>query len=354
MRVLVTGATGFVGSHTVSALHAAGHQVTLFARSVERARAMLEARGLAVADFSLVRGDILDLGAVRAALTGCDAVVHAAAVVGIDGAKAARARETNERGARHVLGAAAERGLDPIVHVSSISALFHPGGPVLLTPQSPVAPATSPYAASKAACERYARELQAGGAPVVCVYPGGILGPEDPSGSEAMRGAILWRRLTMVRLDSGYLLVDVRDIADVIAATLVPGRGPRRYLAGHHYVPWTELCDLVAAVTGRRVHRLPMTAPVLCRLGRGGDLVRKVIPFNFPLSREAMEAASMMVPMDDQETVDDLGIAFRPARETLRDAYQWLYDSGRLPARLVPALARTPGNYAQSGVRRAS
>ena len=139
----------------------------------------------------------------------------------------------------------------PIVYVSSISALFHPGGPVLLTADTPVAPATRPYAASKAACERYARELQAAGAPVVCVYPGGVLGPDDPSGSEAMRGAIIWRRLTMIRLDSGYLLVDVRDIAAVIAAALEPGRGPRRYLAGHHYVPWTELCDLVAEVTGR-------------------------------------------------------------------------------------------------------
>jgi nucleoside-diphosphate-sugar epimerase len=264
-------------------------------------------------------------------------VVHAAAVVGIDGAKADQARATNERGARNVLGAAVALGLDPIVYVSSISALFHPGGPLLLTAQSPVAPATSPYAASKAACERYARELQAGGAPVVCVYPGGVLGPDDPSGSEAMRGAIIWRRLTMIRLDSGYLLVDVRDIADVIAATLAPGRGPRRYLAGHHYVPWHELCDLVAEVTGCPVHRLPMTGPILRGLGRAGDVVRTVIPFSFPLSREAMETASAMVPMDDQATIDELGIEFRPPRETLRDAYRWLYENGRIPARLVPA-----------------
>jgi dihydroflavonol-4-reductase len=338
VRVLVTGGTGFVGSHTVSALHAAGHEVTLLARSPERARRTLEALGLAPADVAIAPGDIVDAEAVRTAMTGCEAVVHAAAVVGIDGAKAAQARTTNERGTRNVLGAAVALGLDPIVYVSSISALFHPGGPVLLTADTPVAPATSPYAASKAASERYARELQAGGAPVVCVYPGGILGPGDPSGSEAMRGAIIWRRITMVSLDSGYLLVDVRDIAAVIAATLKPGNGPRRYLAGHHYVPWTELCDLVAEVTGRPVRRPPIPGPALRLLGRGGDVVRKVIPFSFPLSREAMETASQMVPMDDQPTVDDLGVVFRPPRETLHDAYRWLYESGRIPARLVPAL----------------
>jgi nucleoside-diphosphate-sugar epimerase len=167
-----------------------------------------------------------------------------------------------------------------------------------------------------------------------------------------MRGAIIWRRLTMIRLDSGYLLVDVRDIADVITAALTAGKGPRRYLAGHHYVPWSELCDLVAEVTGREVHRLPMTGPILRGLGRGGDVVRKVIPFTLPLSREAMEAASLMVPMDDQATIDELGIEFRSPRETLRDAYRWLYESGRIPARLVPALA-IAGNYARSGVGRA-
>ncbi len=339
MRVLVTGATGFVGSHTVSALHADGHELTLLARSPERARRMLTARGLDPGSCSIVPGDMLDAGAVRAAMEGCDAVVHAAAVVGIDGAKAVQARATNERGARHVLGAAVLAGLDPIVYVSSVSALFHPGGPVVLTADTPVAAATSPYAASKAACERYARELQDGGAPVVCVYPGAILGPDDPGRSEAMRGAVIWRRFTMVRLDSGFLLVDVRDIAAVIAATLTAGLGPRRYLAGHHYVRWTELCDLVADVTGRPVRRLPIPGPVLRGLGRAGDVVGKVIPFGFPLSREAMEAASLMPPMDDQATIDDLGVGFRPARETLRDAYRWLYESGRIPARLVPALA---------------
>jgi hypothetical protein len=82
-----------------------------------------------------------------------------------------------------------------------------------------------------------------------------------------------------------------------------------------------------------------MTGPLLRSLGSAGDLVHHVIPFSFPLSREAMETASLMVPMDDQATIDDLGVAFRSPRETLRDAYQWLYDSGRLPARLVPALA---------------
>jgi dihydroflavonol-4-reductase len=160
-----------------------------------------------------------------------------------------------------------------------------------------------------------------------------------------MRAAIIWRRLTMVSLDTGFLLVDVRDIAKVIAAAITSARqpsGPRRFLAGHHYVAWPELCRLVAGVTGRRVLHPRVPAPVLRALGRGGDGVHHLIPFNFPLSREAMETATRMVPMQDQETVDELGVAFRPPEETLHDAYRWLYDTGRIPAWLAPALAH-PG-----------
>jgi dihydroflavonol-4-reductase len=346
MRVLVTGGTGFVGSHAVKALHAAGHDLRLMARNPARAEKQFADDGLAITDtdaaasIEIVQGDITDEASVRAAMIGCDAVVHAAAVVGIDGAKAVAASTTNERGARIVLGTAADLGLDPIVYISSVSALFRPGGPVLLTADTPVAPATSPYAESKAACERYARQMQADGHPVVCIYPGGILGPDDPGLSEAMRAALIWRRLTMADLNSGFPLVDVRDVAAVIAAAMQPGKGARRYLAGHYYIRWRDLGAMVAKVTGRPVRLPPMPGAVLRTLGRAGDVVRRVVPFSFPLSHEAMETATQMVPTDDQPTVDELGITFRPPEETLRDAYRWLYESGHLAAHWVPALAK--------------
>jgi dihydroflavonol-4-reductase len=339
VRVLVTGATGFVGSHTVAALHRDGHQLRLLARTPKRAVAQLIRMGIDPGSVEVVAGDIVDAAPVRTALEGCEAVVHAAAVVGIDGAKAAGARATNERGTRNVLGSAAALGLDPIIYVSSISALFDPKGPLLLTPESPVAPATSPYAESKAAGERYARELQAAGHPVVCVYPGGVLGPDDPGLSEAMRAALIWRRLTMADINSGFLLIDVRDVAAIIAAALQPGRGPRRYLAGHHYLRWKVMGKLVAEVTGRRVLLPPMPGPLLRSLGRIGDAAQHVHPFSFPLSYEAMETATRMVPMDDRATVEELGIIFHDPKDTLRDSYRWLYESGRLAAWWVPALA---------------
>jgi dihydroflavonol-4-reductase len=339
VRVLVTGATGFVGSHTVVALHRDGHDLRLLARTPARAVEQLTKAGIDPATVEVVRGDITDAESVQDSLNGCDAVVHAAAVVGIDGSKAAAARSTNELGTRNVLGGAVALGLDPVIYVSSISALFDPKGALLLTPESPVAPATNAYAESKAASERYARELQGAGHPVVCVYPGGVLGPDDPGLSEAMRGALIWRQLTMADIDSGYLLIDVRDVAAIIAAALRPGHGARRYLAGHHYLRWRELGRLVAEVTGRPVLLPPIPGMLLRALGRVGDVVHHVIPFSFPLSYEAMDTATRMVPMDDRATVEDLGMTFHEPIDTLRDTYRWLYESGRISAWWVPALA---------------
>src|SRR5262245_66469747 len=81
MRVLVTGGTGFVGSHAVDAFVAAGHEVQLLARTPAKAEAMFEKRGTRLA--AIHEGDMTDGAAVEAALVGCDAVLHAAAVVGV-------------------------------------------------------------------------------------------------------------------------------------------------------------------------------------------------------------------------------------------------------------------------------
>ena len=125
MKVLVTGGTGFIGSHSVAALLAQGHQVRLLVRSRDRVDRSLSPLG--VADVESVLGDVTVPGSVEQAMAGCDAVLHAAAVYSLDARAAAGMREVNVRGAEIVLGTAVRAGLDPIVHVSSYVALLPPG-----------------------------------------------------------------------------------------------------------------------------------------------------------------------------------------------------------------------------------
>ena len=130
MKVLVTGGTGFTGSHTVRALVAAGHDVRLLVRDPRKVRSVFEPHGFVPAD--VVVGDMTDADAVKSALIDCDAVVHTAALVDLRRAAARLVEESNTRGVELIIGGAARRGLSSIVHVSSLGVFFVPGGLVRL------------------------------------------------------------------------------------------------------------------------------------------------------------------------------------------------------------------------------
>ena len=334
MRVLVTGGTGFVGSHSAFALQAAGHTLRLLARSAEKVERVF-GRGAAPAD--LVTGDVTDPSAVAKALDGVDAVVHCAAVVAIETRRAREVEDTNLRAVELVVGGAAERGIGAIVYVSSLGALFAPGAP--LSERSPIAAAQSAYARSKADGERYVRGLQDAGAPVRTVYPPGVIGPDDPGLSEGNHTVRAFLRQLMADTDSGFEVVDVRDLAALIAALAAPSTAPGRYVVSGCYRPWREMIALMDELTGTRVRRVRIDGRLLRWLGRVGDLVKHVYPFDFPLSAEAMDFATQWPGVVRSDAIDALGIRFRDLRETYTDTIRWLYRAGHLTQREAGRLA---------------
>ncbi|TDJ16414.1 MAG: NAD-dependent epimerase/dehydratase family protein, partial [Deltaproteobacteria bacterium] len=119
MKVMLTGGTGFVGSHLLESLLAAGHDVRLLARSEAKVKRVLREQGIEIQD--VVYGDMTDADTVREALTGCDCVIHAAAAVEISSQRSVL--DSNIAGNHNVLGSAVSLGLDPIVYVSSIATM---------------------------------------------------------------------------------------------------------------------------------------------------------------------------------------------------------------------------------------
>jgi nucleoside-diphosphate-sugar epimerase len=341
MRILVTGGTGFVGCHTVAALLAAGHEVRLLVRAPARVAPALEPVGIDPGGMEAVVGDITDAAAVREAADGCDAVVHIAAVWSLDPRRAREIERVNAPGAETVLRAAAEAGLDPIVHVSSYSALLprRPGAPPL-DGDAPVGSPPTPYAASKAAAEAVARALQAEGAPVAITYPGMIWGPQDPHVGETSRVALDVLRGRLPALPPGVLpMSDVRDVADVHAALAVPGRGPRRYFVSSANMRVADAMRAVVRLAGRRLPVVTVPAPVARASGLAGDVLGRLGIGLLP-SREAVWIASQDGAADASATARDLGIAFRPADESIADTVRWLHEAGHLSARAAGALAQ--------------
>ncbi|WP_433173513.1 nitroreductase family deazaflavin-dependent oxidoreductase [Actinoallomurus sp. CA-150999] len=332
MRVLVTGGSGFVGSYAIRALLAAGHQVRAMVRDPGRAAKVLGAIGVEAEAVEMYPGDMLDEEAVAHALDGCDAVVHAAAALGVTDART-DVMEVNVAGTRTVVGGAVARDLDPVIHVSTIAVFVPPAGPVIRS-DDPLARPRTDYGRSKVAAERYVRGLQDDGAPVTIFYPGGVIGPRQPRLDAMMEGLAGALDLVWPVPRGGVSLIDVRDLAEALTRAVAPGHGPRRYTLGGHYLTWSELADRCDALTGVRCRRIAVPSGLMLALGSLLDAAKRVRPFDYPLTRDAAEFMVTLVPSDDAPAVDALGLTLRPVEESLADALRWLTAAGHLsPAR---------------------
>ncbi|MEV5709010.1 nitroreductase family deazaflavin-dependent oxidoreductase [Actinoallomurus sp. NPDC052274] len=347
MRVLVTGGSGFVGSYTVAALLRAGHHVRVLVRDPRRAAAVLGGVGVDAEAVEMYPGDMLDAKAVAQALDGRDAVVHAAAALGVTDPRTS-VLEVNVAGTRNVVGGAVARGLDPVIHVSTIAAFVPPAGPVI-RPDDPLAHPRTDYGLSKVAAERYVRRLQADGAPVTVFYPGGVIGPRQPHLDAMMAGLAGALNLIWPTPGGGVSLLDVRDLGEAVARATVPGLGPRRYMLGGHYLTWPELADRCDALTGVRCRRIPIPGAMMIALGALLDTVKRIRAFDYPLTRDAARIMVTLVPSDDAATIDALGLTLRPVEESLTDSLRWLAAAGHLaPARAGRLAPARPGRRTPS------
>ena len=335
MKVLITGATGFVGSHAAEALAGAGHELRVFVRSREKLARVMAMRGLHIEDVHV--GDMADATQCKEAMRGCDALLHTAASVTIG--RGGDIQAQNASGNHNFLGQAAELGLDPILYTSSVTALFPTQGP-LFRVDDPIGQLESDYGLSKTDGERYVRELQAQGVPLTSVYPSGIYGPDDPGPGTPAIGIRDRLRFGWFITTGGTGCVDVRDLSTLWPAALEPGRGPRRYMAGGHFLSWAEEADICERLTGRRVRRFRASPRTVRAIGHTVDWVKRLVPsFDYPLTLEAARYVTEMVGCDNESTVSELGVHFRPTEETLRDMIVWLVKAGVMAPRFAGKLA---------------
>lgn len=333
MKVLVTGATGFIGYHTSRSLLAAGHEPIALVRDPAKAARILGPLGIG-AD-RLVHGDMTDESAVSQALGRCEAVVHAAATVAIGSGDPDAMLRSNVRGTELVVGGAVERRLAFVVYVSSLAALFDPRRPNIDL-ESPIATSTSPYGRSKAACERIAQRLLADGASLAIVYPGGVIGPDDPGMSESVYS---YRGFTrqILAADGGVCQIDVRDLGELLTRVLDRGVSGR-VLAPGHYLTWRELGRVLEEVTGAMPQKIRLPAVVLRGLARIADVVNGLRGTTSQFSREGITIATKLPRTENSADLDLLGIELRPPEATLEDMYRWLLSVGKLKESGVPKL----------------
>ena len=254
MIVLLTGGTGYLGGRVAAALTAAGHEVWCLCRPGRESASPAGARP--------VRGDVLDEGSVAAALRGCDALVHMAAMVKRWAPDRSEFDRVNVGGTESVLRAAAAAGVARILYTSSIVALGPTTGGMADEDRAPDrGEGCTDYERTKRRSLEAARRLAALGLPIVIVYPGIVYGPGAATEGNLLRPMLTdhLRGRLRARLGRGdrricYAFVDDVARGHVLALERgVPGRG---YILGGENATQDDLFAVLRDLTGRPAPRV--------------------------------------------------------------------------------------------------
>jgi dihydroflavonol-4-reductase len=337
VRVLVTGATGFLGVAICKELLARGHAVRALVRPAS-ALAGLEGLGVEVA-----RGDVLDAGSVRAALAGEDAVVHAAGIARI-GADARETFEVNVRGTEVVLGAALDARVARAVLTSSTSVTGGTRAPAIADESTPgTAEALGiGYFVSKLRSERAGLALAARGLPLVVVRPSFVLGPGDTHGSSASVLTAIARRRLPGWVEGGASFCDVRDVARGHAEALERGRVGEVYVLGGHNLEIAEMVRRVAALAGvPPPSRIPY--PVALAVAALQEAAAKARGRRARTTRDLVRSARLYTFASSAKAQRELGYAIRPFDDMVRDTLRFAIAAGRLTPRSAALRALAAG-----------
>jgi dihydroflavonol-4-reductase len=320
--VVVTGAAGHVGGNLVRALLAEGRRVRVVVRDDTRA-----IEGL---DVERVRGDVLDIGSLKAAFDGAEVVYHLAVIISITGDQGGRVRRTNVEGPRNVAAACLDRKVRRLVHFSSI----HAYSPVPY--DSPVdetrpfveegAPA---YDRSKALGQGQILEAVAKGLDAVIVNPTAVIGPHDykPSRMGAVQ-AMLYRRKMPALVAGGFDWVDVRDVVAGALAAEKRGRTGQNYLLSGRWATFAELAAMVHAASGVKVPSM-VTPMWLAYVGAPFVQAFSRVTGSMPLyTIEALHALRCYHEVSHAKASAELGYAPRPLEQTVADTWQWWKERG--------------------------
>ena len=319
VRVLVTGGAGLIGSRVVRLLCAAGNEVVCLLRS---GSCTDKIAGL---DWERVEGDVRDPGAVQRGLAGCRAAVHLACPSAWREIESAKIGVIVAQGLSNVLNLAEKE--TRIVFVSSLAAIGPGAGAERLREEPWRAPrwhAGMAYAHAKMRAEEQCLEASRQGRDVVVVNPAETYGPGDDRLVTAGNLIGLLRPPLTLVCRGGTCIAHMDDVAEGIVAALKKGRSGERYILGGENLDHGELARLVLSLAGRK--QPVVTIPNV--LFRWATRAAAGLGIDLPYDRNIVPYATRYWFADNSKARRELGVSFRPARETLQPTVDWLKQAG--------------------------
>jgi dihydroflavonol-4-reductase len=314
-KTLVTGGTGFLGSHVVRALAKRGDELRLLVRK----SSVLE--HLSGVEFDRVTGDVGDRRSLKRAMKDVDRVFHVAGVTSMRPQDRERAFEVNVGGTRNVLEEALRADVERVVLTSSVAAIgpAKPGRTADERQQFTAGGLGIAYINSKHEAEMEAWRIAAHGLTVVAVNPSFVLGPDDPYGtSNTLVRRFLLRRLP-IYVDGGLNIVDVRDVAAGHLLADQKGEAGERYILGGRNFTLARLFADLARISGVEPPALRVPGPVAMLGFEAAARARLPVPVSSDELRSGLQWWTYRTTKAKRE----LGFAPRPHEETLEDTVRF-------------------------------
>jgi dihydroflavonol-4-reductase len=336
MKVFLTGATGFVGNHVARAYAAGGAELRLLTRSSSNLASLEGIAG------ETVVGDLRQADGLRAALTGCDALVHVAA----DYRLWVRDPETmfaaNVTGTRELLRIAREVGVPRVVYTSSVATMGFKADGTIVDEASPVSVADmiGVYKRSKFLGEVEAIAAAKAGQHVMILNPTTPIGAEDRKPTPT--GGIVVDFLNgkfPAYMETGLNLVDVGEVARMHVVALERGTPGERYILGGENLTLKQILDRMSAITGIPSPTVKVPHAVAMAFAFFEENFTGRLRGKEPRATvESVRMGKKMMFASSAKAERELGFRVLPVYGALRSAIEWFVANGYAP--VPPELKR--------------
>lgn len=329
---LVTGATGFLGSHVVQQLLAQGKRVRALVLPGDKTVASLPA------SVDIVPGDVTDMDSLRRffAHTPDESlyVIHCASIITMAWEVEERVHRINVGGTRNIIDLCLEHDVRKLVYVSTVHAIPEKPHGQVISEVDNLDPALveGSYAKTKAeATQMVLDSARQRGLHASCVHPSGLCGPGDMQGGYLTQMFIDYDQGHIpAGVKGGYSFADVRDVAAGIVACLEKGRDGTSYILGGHYVTIRQIFDVLHDDLGMRKTRLyvPLwVARLFLPLFTLWYKLRRQKPV---FSRYSLFTLGVNGRFSSERAESELGFVSRPFPDIIKDAVTWLRKEGRI------------------------
>jgi dihydroflavonol-4-reductase len=320
MKIFITGATGFIGSHLLKRLAQTKHELHCLVRRISPASEQLESLGATV-----VMGDVTDKESVLRGMRSSDWVFHLAGLYSFWEPNNRIFKAINVDGTRNVMECALETNVTKVVHVST-AAIYGKPADCPFTEESEVGPARfSEYSRTKYEGDLVVWDLHKNKSlPVVVVYPTAVLGPGDPKATGKYIVDLIQRRLPATVLDDAIMtFVHVKDVAEaIIRAAEKQNNIGEKYLVGKFQMSFREINQLVSEISGVPLPKLHLPDWVTMfnavLLTGFANVIKK--PPLWGMSKDQIKVMREGFRVDGSKAERELGISYTPIRVALEEA----------------------------------